>query len=149
MKHEVLLRSMLRQDLPQVMRIETASYPYPWTKGIFLDCLKVGYECLVAEQSSSLLGHAVLSIAAGESHILNLTVDETARNQGLGKQILCYLIDLARVRNARQMLLEVRPSNLPARHLYHQAGFTEIGCRKNYYPGDEGRENALILSMSL
>jgi ribosomal-protein-alanine N-acetyltransferase len=142
-------RSMVAGDIEAVMEVEKSAYEFPWTKGIFADCIRVGYDCVVATMEGEIVGHAVLSVAAGESHILNLTVQKTHQGQGLGKQLLRYLIDLARIRSAQSILLEARPSNYAAIRLYEASGFNEIGCRKGYYPAAQGKEDALLFALEL
>ena len=142
-------RPMQAGDIDAVMQVETSAYEFPWTKGIFADCMRVGYDCLVAIEDGRIIAHAVLSIAAGESHILNLAIQREHQGQGIGKQFLVHLIDLARLKSAQTMMLEARPSNQAAIHLYQSAGFNEIGCRKAYYPAPDGKEDALLFALQL
>ncbi len=140
---------MRESDLAAVMRIEVRAYDYPWTYGIFQDCLRYGYCCWVFERDDCVDGYGVMSIAAGEAHILNLCVRPEVRRHGLGRKILNYLVDLARRHDADTVLLEVRPSNRAAVSLYHELGFNEVGTRRNYYPAENGREDAMILAKTL
>lgn len=142
-------RTMLEEDIPNIMRIETQAYQHPWTGGIFRDCLRVGYFCQVLEQDGIIQGYAVMSMAVGEAHILNICVRPGSQGQGLGNLILDHLIEAARRMGAEVILLEVRPSNRAAVHLYHSHGFNEVGMRKSYYPSYDGREDALILALNL
>ncbi len=146
---QIDFRLMQTEDIPRVMAIEEQLYPFPWTKGIFADCIRVGYDCWVVMLSDIIIGYGVLSVAAGESHILNLAVDKTSQGQGIGKHILHHLMDRARLQSAEMILLEVRPSNEPAIHLYLASGFNEIGSRKNYYPTENGKEDALLFACQL
>ena len=142
-------RTMLEEDIPNIMRIETKAYQHPWTGGIFRDCLRVGYFCQVLEQDGIIHGYAIMSMAVGEAHILNICVRPSSQSQGLGNLILDHLIEAARRMGAEVILLEVRPSNKAAVHLYHSHGFNEVGMRKSYYPSHDGREDALILALNL
>lgn len=142
-------RPMTEADLPAIMAIELAAYPFPWTEGILRDCLRVGYNCWVYETAEGIQGYGVMSVAAGEAHILNLCVRPTEQGKGLGKRLLTYIISLARRHGADTLLLEVRPSNLAALGLYRSVGFNEVGTRKGYYPAEQGREDALILALAL
>lgn len=146
---EIKLRVMLDEDLDQVMAIELASYSHPWTRGIFRDCLRVGYHCQILEIDGDIGGYAVMSEAVGEAHILNVCVSPQHQGEGLGKILIEYLLDSARRMSADIVLLEVRPSNKKALSLYHDMGFCEVGTRKNYYPSHNGREDALILALNL
>ena len=142
-------RPMLAADLEEIMEIERRSYPFPWTRLIFNDCLRAGYCCWVCERQGVLEGYGVASIAAGESHLLNLCVRPESLQQGIGRKLLMHLISLARRHNAEVMFLEVRPTNRVARALYESMGFNELGSRREYYPADQGREDALILARVL
>lgn len=131
------------------MAMEVCAYPFPWTAGIFSDCLRSGYACWLLEEGTELLGYGVLSVAAGEAHLLNLCVGPKSQGQGLGGHLLRKMIELARWHRAQRVFLEVRPSNPAALALYERAGFNEIGRRPNYYPARAGREDALVLALEL
>ncbi|MDV3469656.1 ribosomal protein S18-alanine N-acetyltransferase [Stenotrophomonas sp. C3(2023)] len=143
------LRPLRESDLNAVMAIEVRGYPYPWTRGIFIDCLRAGYPGLAMEQDGLLVGYALLSIAADEAHLLNICVDPLSQTRGLGRQLLRAMVALARDRRAQRIFLEVRPSNTPALALYESEGFNEIGRRPRYYPAADGREDALVMAMEL
>lgn len=142
-------RPMTEADIAEIMEIERAAYPFPWTAGILRDCLRVGYNCWVFAIDNVIHGYGVMSVAAGEAHILNLCVRPESQGQGLGRKLLTHIIALARRHGADTLLLEVRPSNLAALKLYQTTGFNEVGVRKNYYPAEQGREDALIFALSL
>ena len=142
-------RPMVDPDLVTVLSIERAAYGFPWTRAIFQDCLRVGYCCWVLERASEIAGYGVMSVAAGESHILNLCVDPAVQRIGLGRQILLHLLEVARKHRADTAFLEVRPSNAAAKRLYLSAGFDEVGMRRNYYPAVNGREDAIIMARNL
>lgn len=146
---EPVFRAMTEADLDQVMEVERSGYPHPWTRGIFRDCLRVGYLCEVLEIDRVLHGHGIMSAGAGEAHILNLCVRYASQRQGLGRRMLEHLLGAAARLHARTVLLEVRPSNTPAVALYRAAGFNEVGVRRNYYPARSGREDALIMARSV
>lgn len=143
------LRPMAAEDLREVMVNERLAYPYPWTEQIFLDCLNAHYSCWVAEKQSQMLGHAVLTVAAGESHILNVCVNPATQGTGLGRLLVVHLLEVAKARQANTVFLEVRPSNKVAYNLYISLGFNEVGHRKNYYPAESGKEDALIMALVL
>lgn len=142
-------RRMLDGDVEQVMTIERRAYSHPWTAGIFSDCLRVGYYCQAMEIDGKLAGYGVLSLGAGEAHILNLCVDPAMQGRGFGRVMLEHLLEAARRLHAETVLLEVRASNRTAVQLYSSVGFNEVGVRNAYYPGYEGREDALILALTL
>lgn len=140
---------MRAQDLAAVMEIELRAYPYPWTQGIFEDCLRSGYPGLLLEYDGRLIGYGMLSIAADEAHVLNVCVDPRCQSRGHGRLLLRELVSLARIRGASRVFLEVRPSNHSAVALYDSEGFNEIGRRPRYYPADNGREDALVMAIEL
>ena len=143
------LRPMLLRDLPEIIQIEKRAYEYPWTEGIFKDCLRVSYPGWVYEVDGEIIGYTVISIADRESHILNLCVRPESQRQGVGKLLLDGIMETAKRFNASQVLLEVRPTNTAALNLYQSYGFNQVGRRHNYYPAKKGREDALILAKSL
>ncbi len=147
---EASLRPMREADLDVVMRIEQAAYPFPWTAGIFRDCLRAGYPMWVQEQDEAIVGYGVLSIAAQEAHVLNLCTAPGSEGRGLGRRMLLALLRIARSHGAQRVFLEVRPSNPRAIALYERNGFNEIGRRPRYYPAaGNGREDAIVMAMEL
>jgi ribosomal-protein-alanine N-acetyltransferase len=136
-------------DLQTVAEIERASYSYPWSSGIFRDCLLAGYYCLVLEVAGSMTGYAIMSIAAAEAHLLNLCVHPRRQHQGYGRRLLNALLVKAQESGVEKVFLEVRPSNQVALELYRSVGFEQIGIRPAYYQADHGREDAVILAIAL
>jgi ribosomal-protein-alanine N-acetyltransferase len=136
-------------DLPFVLKNERRGYTHPWSGGIFRDCVNSGYECWLLTYLGKVIGHGIMSIAAGESHVLNVCVHPECQGHGFGRIMVEHLIGRAREREVKRMYLEVRPSNLIAYKLYESLGFDEIGIRANYYPAFVGREDALVLGMDL
>lgn len=143
------IRPMRDVDLVQVLEIEREAYAFPWSAGIFRDCLRAGYCCWVLEQQDEVRAYGIMQVGAGESHILNLCVRANGRGRGLGRALLSHLLEVAREHRADTALLEVRPTNRPALGLYLAMGFNEVGVRRGYYPGRDGREDALILATYL
>ena len=142
-------RPMHEGDVRPVMDIERRAYQFHWTEGIFRDCLRVGYCCWVMELDGMVAGYGIMSLVVGEAHLLNICIDPERQRQGYGRLLLDHFMELARERGAGQMFLEVRLSNVAALTLYRERGFNEVGMRKNYYPGEKGREDALILAIEL
>lgn len=143
------LRPMREADLDAIMAIEQRAYPFPWTQGIFRDCLRAGHHGWVLDHDGAIVGYALLSIAVGEAHLLNLCVAPEQHRRGLGRRLLKRMLDLARWHQARRVFLEVRPSNTAALALYLSEGFNEVGRRRGYYPAEQGREDALVLAFEL
>ncbi len=146
---EALIRNMVHEDLSLVSDIERRSYDYPWSHGVFRDCLLAGYHCIVIERDDDVCGYGILSVAAGEAHVLNLCVDPTVRALGYGERLLDSLIGRARELEVDQVFLEVRPSNTTAIRLYNKKGFHKIADRRGYYQAADGREDASVLAKKL
>lgn len=140
---------MREADLDEIMQIELRAYPFPWTQGIFSDCLKAEYPAWVLVDRDRIVGYGILSIAADEAHVLNVCVEPQAQGRGYGRYLLRTLVRVARGHRAQRVFLEVRPSNPNAIALYHDEGFNEIGRRPRYYPAHEGREDAIVMAMEL
>ena len=140
---------MREPDLPEVLAIENAIYTHPWTRGNFADSLHAGYDCRTWRIDGELAGYFVLMAAAGEAHLLNLSVAASHQRKGHGEALLREAASLARLRGAKNMFLEVRPSNRGAQALYTRFGFRKVAVRRNYYPAHSGREDALVLSLTL
>ncbi|WP_370300119.1 ribosomal protein S18-alanine N-acetyltransferase [Abyssibacter sp.] len=141
------IRPMHPSDIPRVAAIDQAAYEFPWTAGIFDDCLRVGYSSWVAVSLAGRIdGYAMMSMAAGEGHILNVCVDPLMQRAGCGRQLVAHLLEIAATAELSIVYLEVRPTNAAALALYQQFGFSEIGRRPNYYPAADGREDAVMLA---
>ena len=137
------------EDLDTVVANEFTSYAFPWTRGIFLDCLKARHECWVVCVDDEIVAHAVLSIGAGEAHLMNLSVRRNRQGFGYGRVLALHMMTRAHRRHASMLFLEVRPSNVIAGNLYESLGFREIGIRRNYYPAQTGHEDARVLALDL
>ena len=143
------LRPMREDDIEAVLEIELRAYPFPWTRGIFQDCLRANYPAWVLQRDGRIVGYGLLSMAADEAHVLNVCAAPEEQGQGHGRRLLRALLQLARGRGAQRVFLEVRPSNPAAIALYHAEGFNEIGRRPRYYPSKGGREDAIVMAKEL
>jgi ribosomal-protein-alanine N-acetyltransferase len=149
LKEPPRLEAMRAPDLDEVMAIESAIYSHPWTRGNFLDSLRAAYDCRVWRAEGELVGYFILMAAAGEAHLLNLSIAARHQRSGHGRALLREAAELARRRGAASLFLEVRPSNLAAQALYTRFGFRRVSVRKAYYPSHSGREDALVLALAL
>jgi [ribosomal protein S18]-alanine N-acetyltransferase len=140
------LAPMAAADLDAVLAIERAAYTHPWTRGNFADSLRAHYDCRTWRQGGELLGYFVLLAAAGEAHLLNLSIAPAWQRRGHGSALLKEAMRAAREHGAKNIFLEVRPSNLAGKALYERFGFRKIALRRGYYPAQGGREDALVLS---
>jgi [ribosomal protein S18]-alanine N-acetyltransferase len=136
-------------DLRAVLEIEESIYEFPWTHGNFRDSLRAGYACWVMREGRRVIAYAVLMLAAGEAHLLNLSVAVGSQRRGRGLNLLHHVVQAARAEKAKVLFLEVRPSNAAGQRLYARYGFRQIGVRRGYYPARKGREDALVLALDL
>lgn len=143
------LAPMREADLAQVTQIERTIYTHPWTRGNFADAVRAGYQCRTLFLGRELIGYFVLMVAAGEAHLLNLSVCAEHQRRGHGSALLGFALAIAREGQATSLFLEVRPSNLAAIALYARFGFKRIALRRGYYPAQGGREDALVYSLAL
>ncbi|WP_386070047.1 ribosomal protein S18-alanine N-acetyltransferase [Tahibacter sp. UC22_41] len=143
------MRPLRLEEVAEVAAVEARAYEFPWSEGIFRDCLRAGYNCWVLVREQAIIGYGVLSVAAGEAHVLNVCVAPEVQGEGHGRRLMRRLMDLARWHGAERIFLEVRPSNPRAMQLYHTLGFNEIGRRPKYYPAKNGREDAIVMALEL
>ena len=144
-----VLRPMRESDLPDVIAVEQRAYAFPWTQGVFRDCLLANHPAWVLVDGDAQHRVADDRAAVDEAHVLNLCTAPEAQGRGHGRRLLRALLQLARGRGAQRVFLEVRPSNGAAIALYHDEGFNEIGRRPRYYPAHDGREDALVMALEL
>lgn len=140
---------MRTTDLRDVMYIENRNYDFPWSEGIFRDCIKAGYTMQVLRLDLVLVGYGVMQVAADEAHILNLCIDRDFNRRGYARALLEKLLDMAERAGAHMAFLEARPSNPRAITLYERAGFNEVGVRRNYYESADGREDAIVMARTI
>jgi ribosomal-protein-alanine acetyltransferase len=149
LKQSPQLAPMGEADLDAVLAIEQAVYTHPWTRGNFADALRSRYQCRTWRLGGELVGYFVLLSAAGEAHLLNLSIAEGRQRRGHGAALLREAMRVARESGARIIFLEVRPSNRAGQALYERFGFKKIALRRGYYPARGGREDAQVLSCVL
>ena len=144
-----LIRRLSLEDVDRIYEIERLSYPYPWTRGLFEDCLNAGYACFGLQMGRELSGYTILSWAAGEAHLLNLCVHPDWQYRGYGSLLLEYAIGHVAGLECESMFLEVRASNERAAKLYKNRGFRVIGTRLSYYRAGDEREDAIVMALKI
>jgi ribosomal-protein-alanine N-acetyltransferase len=148
-KGHPLIRRLNTLDVDRIFEIEQIAYPFPWTRGIFVDCMRVGYACFGLQIGKDLAGYTILSAAAGEAHLLNLCIHPDWQHRGYGSLLLEYAINhFARLEN-HAIFLEVRAGNMRAANLYENRGFKVIGQRPGYYSAGQRREDAIVMRLTL
>lgn len=145
----IAYRTIDETDLEHVLEIENMAHTHPWTRGNFIDSMAAEYQCWLAEYGGRLTGYVITLVAAGEAHLLNLSVAPSWQRRGIGTELTAFAVALARRQGAAKIFLEVRPSNAAARALYARAGFIEVGIRRDYYPAPDGREDAIVMEREL
>ena len=136
-------------DIDEMTAIENRVYPFPWTVGNFRDSFAAGDSVLGCREDGRLIGYFVLMRVIDEAHLLNISVDQDRQGAGYGLALLRHAVGLATDTGVTSLLLEVRPSNRRALTIYRRFGFQQIGVRRDYYPAPDGREDALVLRLSL
>jgi ribosomal-protein-alanine N-acetyltransferase len=142
------LRPMRMNDLDLIMIIEPQIYPYPWTRGNFVDSLNSGYCAWVLEENEKIIGYALMMLVLDEAHLLNLSIGKSNQKKGLGRYLLEHMVDIAKNNQMAHMFLEVRHSNISAVALYENMGFNEMAIRRGYYPAANGREDAILMGLA-
>ena len=147
----LLMATMRAQDVEEVLAIENQAYPFPWTRGNFLDSLNSRYDAWVVREPDGLIaGYFLAMPVVDEMHLLNITVRLTLQGKKLGRLLLNKVIALTREAKMQSILLEVRPSNPRALAFYQHVGFQQIGIRKNYYPSTGAkREDAIVMRLMI
>lgn len=129
------IRPITESDIDGVLAIERASFPTPWSRGMFLDEMLQGATraWFVADSPWGILGYGGLMEVEEEGHLLNLAVRADARRQGIASALLAAVLVEAQRRGLERITLEVRPSNAGALAMYEAFGFTVAGSRPGYY----------------
>jgi ribosomal-protein-alanine N-acetyltransferase len=140
---------MTEARLDEVVAIERSAYGHPWTRGNFADSLRSGYQAQLLCAGDTLLGYFVAMKGVDEVHLLNITVAPAHQGDGWGRVMLDALALWSRSQGAQWLWLEVRTSNVRAQEVYLRYGYRRVGERKNYYPADHGREDAIVMSYKL
>jgi ribosomal-protein-alanine N-acetyltransferase len=150
--HELLDHApMAVGDVDEVSALENSVFPHPWSRANFMDSLASGYDAwVVRDPLGELAGYYLLMYACDEAHLLDVAVAADRQGEGLGRYLLDKAAERAREQGMLSILLEVRPSNGRALHVYKQYGYAEIGRRRGYYPAHQGlREDAIVMRYQL
>ncbi|UDG81509.1 Ribosomal-protein-alanine acetyltransferase [Candidatus Profftia lariciata] len=138
-----------KTDFNNALKIECASYSFPWTKKILLSNYGKSYYNLKLEYNGILIAFLITQVILNEAILLNIVVESSKRRKGLGRKLLRTLIDELNNKNIITLWLEVRYSNNVAIALYESLGFNKVSVRYNYYPTKNGREHAHIMALTL
>ena len=137
-------RELLPADAEGVARVESESFPTPWSREDFWREASNDFACyIVALEDAEIIGFGGCWISFEEAQVTNIALTSAQRGRGLGKDLMTRLMCAAAACGAERMTLEVRPSNTPAIRLYERLGFSAVGVRKGYYQ-DNG-EDAILM----
>jgi len=145
----MMVQAMVEADLDQIAALEQQIYPFPWTRGNFLDSLNAGHACWLVREDKCVVAYAIVMQVLDEVHLLNISVVPSLQNSGRGTALLLHLFEVARTQGGARMFLEVRSGNFLAQQLYVRHGFIQIGQRRGYYPAHESREDAVVMAREL
>jgi len=141
---------MKANDIIDVVRIEQEANQFPWSTKNFEDSLKAKHKAWIfVNDSDEIIAYTIVQKVVDETHLLNICVKPSAQGKGLGHEVLNHVINFANSISSVLIVLEVRSSNQRAQQLYLQAGFNEMSVRKDYYPAEEGREDAILMGLDL
>lgn len=144
----MVIRKGTKEDIEAIYNIELESFSVPWSLESITQELEneVAYY-VVAEEDGQVLGYAGLWDVVGEGQITNIAVRPSGRRKGIGKKLVEGLIAYGKEKELEVLILEVRESNEAAIKLYSEAGFKDIGKRKNYYT--KPTEDAILMALTL
>ncbi|WP_448548258.1 ribosomal protein S18-alanine N-acetyltransferase [Thalassotalea fusca] len=135
--------------IAELMRIENACHSHPWSEKTMLSCIGGRYFGYYAQsKSQEMLGFYIGEYVAGESTLMDICVNPSAQNKGIGKQLLHHYHQQAQALGAELSFLEVRAKNLAALMLYINQEYVEINRRTGYYPAETGYEDAIVMRKS-
>jgi ribosomal-protein-alanine N-acetyltransferase len=148
LNQDVMIRKMTEQDIDRIMVIEVESFSLPWSKQSYISELKNNFaNYLVCDCEGQVAGYGGIWVVFEEAHITNIAIAADYRGTGMGKALMLELENVARTKKAQRILLEVRPTNNTARHMYKSLGYIDTGLRKAYY-SDNG-EDAILMTKFL
>ena len=140
----VKIRAMQDEDVERISCLEEETFSMPWSRESFLSMIhNENARYYVAEQDGLVVGGCGVLMAADEGNITNVVVDKNYRNQGIGTQMLQYLIEEGEKDGLSSFTLEVRVSNAQAIHVYEKLGFFSEGIRPDFY--EKPKEDAMIM----
>jgi ribosomal-protein-alanine N-acetyltransferase len=145
----ISIRACTADDAPQLAALEGRSAPHPWSVRQYSDSLAGSHQGFAIEQDHILVGHCIVMCVLDEAEILNIVIDQPHQGNGLGAWLLQQVLHALSQSGIHRVFLEVRESNSHARALYLRSGFQPNGLRKNYYPGENGREHAILMEALL
>jgi len=138
---QVQIRWLIRRDMPDVLGIERACFEHAWSEEDFLCCLRQR-NCIgmVAEQDHQIVGFMIYELHKLTLRILNFAVDQESQRGGIGSRMIERLVDKLSQQRRREIILEVRETNLDAQLFFRSQGFRALGVLREHY--DDTAEDA-------
>lgn len=135
--------------LTDILDIENLSFTCPWSKKSFVEAFEAETMMIYAavDGDSRVCGFSCLLTIGDEGEIPNIAVHPSARKSGIGQLLMNAMLADCEKNGIRDIYLEVRDSNAPARHLYEKNGFSAIGVRRRYY--QKPTEDAIVMRLEL
>jgi ribosomal-protein-alanine N-acetyltransferase len=131
---KIAIQRMSQEDVEEVARLEKICFSDPWSKESFIEELQIKLAVpLVVKLREEVVGYACLWHLDDQLEIANIAVSPEHRKEGIGERVMMRIIEEAKDKNCRSIILTVRESNVAAINLYTKFGFVEIGRRKRYY----------------
>ena len=137
------------EDQPQLLAIERRAHAFPWSEQTFASNHGERFMNYLLEAEGKIAGFAITQVVLDEASLFNIAVDPDFQRRGFARQLLEHLIAELEKRDVLTLWLEVRASNAPAISLYEQLDFHQVSVRPNYYPTASGREDAIIMALTL
>lgn len=143
------LRRMTDDDAISVLALESAATQFPWSLTQYVDSLSAKDDAWVLEEESQLIGFIIFKPVLDETTLLNIAVHPNHQKKGYGQHLLELGLKKQADKGVKTCFLDVRVTNETALQLYRSFGFSSVGTRKEYYPGETKREDAIVMSRSL
>jgi ribosomal-protein-alanine N-acetyltransferase len=145
---KVQIRWLIRRDMPEVLDIEGGSFEFAWTEEDFLSCLRQR-NCIgmVAEHDHRIFGFMIYELHKARLRILNFAVAPEARRHRVGAQMVQRLVDKLSQQRRKEILLEVRETNLHAQMFFKKQGFRAVHVLRGHY--DDTTEDAYVMQYQL
>ncbi len=144
---KIQISNMTEEDLNCILPIWEKDFDEFWDASILISEFENPDSlCFVAKYEKQIVGFASLWKSVDDVHITNIVTKKLFRKQGIGSQLLEFLIDTARKLQFISITLEVNENNTEAIKLYRNHCFQELGFRKNYY---QHIESAIIMTLFL
>ena len=145
---EIIIREMDLEDIPQVIELEQQLFHNPWPEAVFFDevMARTRYP-FVAQSDNKIVGYVTFWAKPQEGHLTNIAVQAKYHRKNIAKKLLYHILRLAAGMGLTKIVLEVRPSNLPAISLYESFGFMRGEVRKDYYSNPT--EDCLVMEKDI